>query len=53
MRSVIVVPLHSVTNPAPGELTHRWPQVLPGGKAVLFTASTSEARKYSARLLSQ
>jgi serine/threonine-protein kinase len=24
-----------------GEITHRWPQILPGGKAVLFTASTS------------
>jgi Tol biopolymer transport system component len=24
-----------------GELTQRWPQILPGGKAVLFTASTS------------
>jgi serine/threonine protein kinase/Tol biopolymer transport system component len=24
-----------------GEVTHRWPQVLPGGKAVLFTAATS------------
>lgn len=24
-----------------GELTHRWPQVLPGGNAVLFTANTS------------
>jgi serine/threonine-protein kinase len=24
-----------------GELTHRWPQVLPGGRAVLFTASTN------------
>jgi Tol biopolymer transport system component/predicted Ser/Thr protein kinase len=23
-----------------GEITHRWPQVLPGGKAVLFTSST-------------
>jgi eukaryotic-like serine/threonine-protein kinase len=23
-----------------GEVTHRWPQVLPGGKAVLFTSST-------------
>ena len=23
-----------------GELTHRWPQVLPGGNAVLFTSST-------------
>jgi len=24
----------------PGELTHRWPQWLPGGKAVLFTSNT-------------
>ena len=24
-----------------GDLTHRWPQVLPGGKAVLFTSNTS------------
>jgi serine/threonine-protein kinase len=24
-----------------GEVTHRWPQVLPGGKAVLFTSNTS------------
>jgi serine/threonine-protein kinase len=23
-----------------GEVTHRWPQILPGGKAVLFTAHT-------------
>jgi serine/threonine-protein kinase len=29
----------SVTNFSLGETTHRWPQVLPGGKAVLFTAS--------------
>jgi serine/threonine-protein kinase len=27
-----------VTELAPGELRHRWPQVLPGGKAVLFTS---------------
>jgi serine/threonine-protein kinase len=26
-----------VTKVAKGELSHRWPQVLPGGKAVLFT----------------
>ena len=25
---------------APGERTHRWPQALPGGKAVLFTVGT-------------
>src|ERR1700693_4069344 len=24
-----------------GEITQRWPQVLPGGKAVLFTSSTN------------
>jgi serine/threonine-protein kinase len=26
-------------DPAAGEATHRWPQTLPGGKAVLFTAA--------------
>jgi serine/threonine protein kinase/Tol biopolymer transport system component len=26
-----------------GEATHRWPQILPGGKAVLFTSSASGA----------
>jgi serine/threonine protein kinase/Tol biopolymer transport system component len=30
-----------VTDLQNGEVTHRWPQVLPGGKAVLFTANTS------------
>jgi Tol biopolymer transport system component/predicted Ser/Thr protein kinase len=29
-----------VTELAHGEATHRWPQILPGGKAVLFTAHT-------------
>jgi serine/threonine-protein kinase len=24
-----------------GEVTHRWPQILPGGKAILFTAHTT------------
>jgi Tol biopolymer transport system component/predicted Ser/Thr protein kinase len=28
---------------APGEATQRWPQILPGGKAVLFTSHTSTA----------
>ncbi len=28
-----------VTDLQNGEITHRWPQILPGGKAVLFTAS--------------
>ena len=30
-----------VTELQSGEATHRWPQVLPGGKAVLFTAHTA------------
>ena len=29
-----------ITQLAPGELVHRWPQILPGGRAVLFTAYT-------------
>jgi Tol biopolymer transport system component len=29
-----------ITELASGEGTHRWPQILPGGKAVLFTANT-------------
>jgi serine/threonine protein kinase/Tol biopolymer transport system component len=32
-----------VTDLQNGEVTHRWPQILPGGKAVLFTASPSRA----------
>jgi serine/threonine protein kinase/Tol biopolymer transport system component len=31
-----------LTKPENGELTHRWPQILPGGKAVLFSASSSQ-----------
>ena len=31
---------HPLTTLAKGEITHRWPQVLPGGAAVLYTAST-------------
>ena len=30
-----------LTQLAPGEATNRWPQILPGGKAVLFTSHTS------------
>jgi serine/threonine-protein kinase len=33
-----------------GEVSHRWPQVLPGGKAVLYTAST---RAGTPRLIAQ
>ena len=31
-----------VTDVQAGEATHRWPQVLPGGKAVLFTAGIGD-----------
>jgi serine/threonine protein kinase/Tol biopolymer transport system component len=34
----------------PGELTHRWPQILPGGKAVIFTASSSTVAFESATI---
>jgi len=34
-----------VTTPsAKGQATHRWPQVLPGGQAVLFTSHTNSVR---------
>ena len=32
-----------LTKLGPGETSHRWPQVLPGGNAALFTASPSAA----------
>jgi len=34
-------PLQPLTRLAPGEATHRWPQVLPEGSAVLFTAASN------------
>jgi len=45
-RGLSVVPaeggsIASLTTLAPGEQSHRWPQVLPGGKIVLFTSSTT------------
>ena len=33
-----------------GELTHRWPQILPGGKAVLFSASSYQSNWEEARV---
>jgi Tol biopolymer transport system component/predicted Ser/Thr protein kinase len=34
----------TITRPGEkGELVHRWPQILPGGQAVLFTGGTSQA----------
>jgi serine/threonine-protein kinase len=32
---------HALTKLAPGESTHRWPQILPGARAVVFTAAPS------------
>ena len=34
-------PLTTLTQMGPGEMTHRWPQALPGGRGVLFTTSSS------------
>jgi serine/threonine-protein kinase len=36
-----------------GEITHRWPQVLPGGQAVLFTAHNSGSNFDEANLVVQ
>jgi hypothetical protein len=35
-----------VTKLNSGELTHRWPQVLPGSQAVLFTSATEIGTGY-------
>jgi serine/threonine-protein kinase len=35
-------PPQPLTTPENGEVTHRWPQVLPGGQAVLFSASATQ-----------
>ena len=34
-------PAQALTKLGPGEYSHRWPQVLPGGGAVLFTEAAS------------
>ncbi len=39
-----------VTELEPGETTHRWPQTLPGGKAVLFTAHNRDTGFNSATI---
>ena len=36
-----------------GEVTQRWPQLLPGGKAVLFTSNTAAASQSDANLVVQ
>ncbi|MGD1092704.1 MAG: hypothetical protein ABSB35_12040 [Bryobacteraceae bacterium] len=40
----------NLTNLAAGENTHRWPQVLPGGGAVLFTASSTNVGQENANI---
>jgi serine/threonine-protein kinase len=35
-----------LTTRAGGEITHRWPQVLPGAKAVIFTANATTINSY-------
>ena len=42
-----------LTSLAEGEITHRWPQVLPGGVAVLYTASNSPGDFGEANLVVQ
>ena len=42
-----------LTSLAEGEVTQRWPQVLPGGKAVLFTASAIPGAFENAHLVVQ
>ncbi len=42
-----------VTTMTQGEVTHRWPQLLPGGKAVLFTSNTAAASQSGASLVVQ
>ena len=43
----------SLSTPGEGEVTERWPQVLPGGKALLYTAHTSMTNFDSANLVVQ
>jgi Tol biopolymer transport system component len=41
----------SLTTLAPGEQSHRWPQVMPGGKIVLFTSSTTPSNYDEASII--
>jgi len=41
---------HPLTRLEPGEISHRWPEFLPGGKAMLFAASASSFRWSNSRL---
>jgi Tol biopolymer transport system component len=42
-----------VSTLANGDVTHRWPQVLPGGRAVLYTANSSRTRWENATIVVQ
>ena len=42
-----------ITTLGEGELTHRWPQLLPDGKAVLYTASNNAGSAVNANLVLQ
>ena len=42
-----------VTKLVSGELTHRWPQILPGSRSVLYTSSTKTDEWNDARLMVQ
>src|SRR5437588_8891018 len=39
IEGVLVTHRRGFTRLSKGEVTHRWPQILPGGQAVLFTAA--------------
>lgn len=43
-------PPQSFTKMGSGEISHRWPQVLPGGRAVLFTATASPTGADNAKI---
>ena len=44
---------HPLTRLEDGEVTHRWPQMLPGGKAVLFTAHSRLSQMDEASIVVQ
>jgi eukaryotic-like serine/threonine-protein kinase len=46
-------PAEVITTRIEGELTQRWPQVLPGGRAVLYTSSSSPTNMSNANLVVQ
>jgi len=40
----------ALTKPEGKDITHRWPQILPGGKAILYTAHTNASQYDEARV---